>query len=503
MTRRPRRGALAVLAAAVLALTCLPVPAAVSPALADVAPACSRSLNGSTLPAAMQSASSRPVVLVHGWTGKPMTDTAALLKKALGDKISTFMFDYSKWAANWPTNATIAPCLATYIHQVSAAYHKVGGDGGVILVAHSMGGLAIRYASDAAFVTEPITAANAPLVITMDTPHLGSAWGGSFLAEAKQIGDGLFGRSVPNPFGTDGAHCLQPHDNGKALPAQCGGLPPWLAGGTTLDEIAGGITIRRTVLGVHLYDIPTGSDGIVEVASSSGYRTSGPGGAAPAVSSATIGTTLHTQVVDCSVTTGQIQSVLSAPSGVFSSAVEVVGVGALSDYAVLQELQNGITSPAVLLYSAAALPTAGCSHIKITNDKASVNKVVDDIKGFLADHPAHSPIGPFPTTVASAKPGTVCGTVHNSIVNDLVKVTVAAGAVPCALALDIVDTYYNHTPGVPQGSGAFLEFDGWDCSSTSGAVSEQTGHYGTCEVTSQGVAAGRAAGGTKISLDRP
>lgn len=361
-----------------------------SPATAAAGPVCPRSLSGSTPPTEGQSASARPVILVHGWTGDPLTGTAAALQAQLGTSISTFTFSYSKWAADWPTNANIAPCLAQYVAQVSAAYSQAGGDGRVILVAHSMGGLAIRYASSTEYAANPITAAEVPLVITLDTPYLGSPWGATPLSEAKELLGAVLGKSVPNPFGTDGGVCLQPHDNGQQLPVQCGGLPPWLAGGTVLDQLSGDITIQRTLLGVHLYNIDISSDGIVNAASSVGYLTSGPGGSAPVVSSSTTGTTVHSQYVGCMVSTGQIRTALNAIGGVISS----LGVPAeeLSDYAVLQQLQTGQNTLAVMAYSAAALGTAGCSHIHITTDADAIALVAADIRSYLTAHPAQAPV---------------------------------------------------------------------------------------------------------------
>jgi hypothetical protein len=40
--------------------------------------------------------------------------------------------------------------------------------------------------------------------------------------------EAAFHENVPSLLGGDAANCLQPHDNGSALPAQRGGLPPWL-----------------------------------------------------------------------------------------------------------------------------------------------------------------------------------------------------------------------------------------------------------------------------------
>lgn len=408
---RWRRGLTICGVAAVSAGLLLAAGGASKPAAAAASSTCRRSLSGSTSPTAGQQASARPVVLVHGWTGSPLSGTAAALKSRLGGKISTFTFDYSKWAADWPTNANIAPCLAQYVAQVSAAYLHAGGDGKVILVAHSMGGLAIRYASSAQYTSDPITAAEAPLIISLDTPYLGSPWGATLLAYAKELFGAVLGNSVPNPFGTDGSVCLEPHDAGGQLPARCGGLPPWLPGGTTLDQLGGDITIDRTLLGVHLYDVEMSSDGIVNTESSTGYRTSGPGGSAPFVSSATTGTTMHSQYVDCTVTTGQIRNALNVLGGVLSSLG--VPLEELNDYDVLQELQAGQDTPKVMAYSAAALATAGCSHIHITTDAAAMSTVAADISSYLAGHPAPASISSF-LGMWGVHDGTLCiGTLLN------------------------------------------------------------------------------------------
>jgi len=41
---------------------------------------------------------------------------------------------------------------------------------------------------------------------------------------------------------------------------------------------------------------------------------------------------------------------------------------------------------------------------------------------------------------------TDCGTVHDSLVNSMVSVTLGRGSITCATALSIVNTYYNHPP---------------------------------------------------------
>jgi pimeloyl-ACP methyl ester carboxylesterase len=362
------------------ALIAAPANAAASAA------ACTRSLSGSSAPIEGQAASARPVVLVHGWTGAPMTGTATALKQKLGSAINTFTFDYSTWSSDWASNANIAPCLASYVHSVSDAYAKVGGDGRVILVAHSMGGIAIRYASSSAYVVNPITAAQAPLVVTLDTPYLGSPWSGSQITpDLKEALGAVFqGRSTPNPFGTDGGACLHEHQQTTPLPSQCQGLPPYLADGTTLDELAGDITVDRTFLGVDLYSVNLNSDGIVTTTSSTGYRDSGPDNVAPVVSG-NQGTTVHAQPVPCTVTTGQLKSFANTVGGVLTSLVNPITDA--TDAEAFRELNGGHFLPVVAAYDVAALGAASCSHINIPVSADAISQVATDITTYLQAHP--------------------------------------------------------------------------------------------------------------------
>ena len=392
MTRSPmtRRPLLTVLAA-VLAATSAAVVAAAVPAAARSAAArsaaepqsCARTDLRSSTPAAQgQSAGKRPVVFAHGWTGAPLTHTASAVQAQLPGKVSVFTFDYSKWSAYWASDDHIAPCLADYLNQVSAAYTAAGGDGRIIYVAHSMGGIAIRYAMDATKVIAPVTASKVPWIVTVDTPHLGSPWGGLGAAQAKEIFATAVGVDRPNPFGVDGGRCLALHDRGSPLPASCDGLPPWLPGGSSLYQIAASITVRRTLLGVHLYDIPLSSDGIVDESSERGYLTSGPGGHAPVVSSATAGTTVHSQYIDCSVTTGQLGGAINAIGGLSSSAD--LPLAELSDWGAMQNLQAGQHSLLTLTLDAAALFAATCSHIHVMSDPAAVTQIASDVSTVLS-----------------------------------------------------------------------------------------------------------------------
>lgn len=386
-------------ASALLFAALLTVPA--TGAAAVPGPTCPTS-GGPSMPNTKgQSASSPPVVLIHGWTGNPMKATKTALDKKLGSKITTYTFDYHQWGSYWAGDSIVAACLAKYVGQVSTAFRKAGGDGKVILVAHSMGGLAIRYATSATYAAAPITAAEVGVVISLDTPYLGSPWAGQVgdLAHAWEIYHEAVGDYMPDLSDGDAGKCLVEHNKGQALPTACAGLPPWLPSGITLYEIAGDITVKRTLLHVvHLYDVDLRSDGIVSSASSTGYTTSGPGGKAPTITSKA--SAVVPQYVNCTVTTDALRVVLRRPS--FASVLTGLGIATaeeFTDYRVMTDLQNDQETKLTLLYEAAAFIDAPCSHLGITNDPAAIAKVADDISTYLAAHPS----GPACVTAGQAK----------------------------------------------------------------------------------------------------
>lgn len=133
-----------------------------------------------------------PVLLVHGFTEQPTgpngvwTSGTPTMEEAIRDNVPgvTVVTPFSYWSAgqatDWVTDPRIGAALASDIICLADASLAHGGPGKVIIVAHSMGGLAVRCAVNPACVGKGHQAANADqigLVVTLGTPNLGSALG--------------------------------------------------------------------------------------------------------------------------------------------------------------------------------------------------------------------------------------------------------------------------------------------------------------------------------------
>ncbi|MFD4638179.1 alpha/beta fold hydrolase [Lentzea sp. NPDC058436] len=318
-----------------------------------------------------QSATRRPVVLVHGWTGGPMTDTANGLASRLGERVNTYTFDYGRRSLHWASDPQIAECLGRFVDAVSKDHKAAGGDGKVVAVAHSMGGLALRYALQSKGDT-------VPNIITLGTPNLGSPWGATWLADRiHQMKEG--GKDQPPPD-QKAALCLGPHDKGSALPQGCkSDLPPWLPARTAVTQVAGDVTVDRTLFGFKLYSLPLFSDGVVPVPSAHGYYTSGPDGESPAD-----GARLTTVTESCRVDHSLLHT---------KHAIEVPAGMAL-DFVTLQDLRSDTLSPATGWYLILATLAASCSHMNHTGDAATLDRVAAAVSGAVDGLAQPIPVDP-------------------------------------------------------------------------------------------------------------
>lgn len=108
----------------------------------------------------------RPVLLVHGYIGNPSrwTEMKSVLDKI--PDVAAVTFDYSKVNTHWVDDPEIGPRLAQCISHLANSSGRQ-----VAIIAHSMGGLAVREAVN----EKPDLARQIGLVITIATPNLGSS----------------------------------------------------------------------------------------------------------------------------------------------------------------------------------------------------------------------------------------------------------------------------------------------------------------------------------------
>lgn len=163
--------------------------------------------------------SKTPVLLVHGF--HEGTDIWASMTKtiqaAIPDVKVVTPFDYPNTA--WVKDPSVGPKLASTIRCLATNSKNNAGPGKVIIVAHSMGGLAVRCAVDPTCAgTDAVNQQQIGLVITLGTPNTGSplattgnglsttsliaceaivAFGTGFNLPCPDLGGWLFGANSP------------------------------------------------------------------------------------------------------------------------------------------------------------------------------------------------------------------------------------------------------------------------------------------------------------------
>lgn len=261
---------LAVAVASLLSITALALPAdAVQPGA--IRAQCSS--HSASLDTRM---TRRPVVFVHGWTSSAAGSEEAVqaLETRLGGGYRVLAFDYSDVNTVWGAKGDAKACLASYLTRASDSFKAGGGDGKVLAVGHSMGGIVIRAASGvlAGDNKEEILAG----VVTIGTPMQGSHWGGTVYPRLVE-----WGKSVTNdpkmlwlpPETSSAALCLA-----APLPGSCERFP-YLPEGTKYASVASQIIIERRLFGLKSMsaEVPIFGDAIVPVQSATGYLGSSPG----------------------------------------------------------------------------------------------------------------------------------------------------------------------------------------------------------------------------------
>lgn len=241
---------------------------------------------------------STPVLFVHGldsspgiWnmgSGEPITQQVAHLSG-----VTAWTFDYSQVAVQWVTNPQIGPALASTITCLAGLTGKQ-----VIVVGHSMGGLATEYAVSQPGSDGALVASHVAKVITIGTPTkgslsgliaaagavgaetatavLGGAPGTALVAGIEALHSACAGAVINQPQADPcGWFGLDETPAGHALlygSADLAALPPWpaelpvIAMAANINE---GVTVGGQRIGVSLGDI------IVSLGSATAYDTSG------------------------------------------------------------------------------------------------------------------------------------------------------------------------------------------------------------------------------------
>lgn len=256
----------------VTVLLTLLVPATlVSPVQAAQEPTCH-----TTLP---QTLTLRPVVLVHGWNSS-IANEESLGKAVEGQargRYWMYCFDYSALSSHWPLDENIHQALANDIVGLSRAYLRGGGDGKVLAAAHSMGGIALRFAANDAVGSIEVGDVLAG-VVTLGTPHQGSPWGGTKLGRDLEAAvQYLRTTAALPPSDADASACLAVLTRRNS---SCGDVP-YLPAGVPITELGTQIYVTRSLFNVPFVkgasaSVPLFGDGIVPRESSTGYLGSGP-----------------------------------------------------------------------------------------------------------------------------------------------------------------------------------------------------------------------------------
>src|SRR5690606_9630356 len=122
----------------------------------------------------------RPVILTYGGTGDPAAVEA--LAAAIAEQLDTavYFFDHTLVNDVWAGHPALAGCLAAYIDAVTRGLDDP------IVVAVSTGGLAVRYASELVVEGRRIDR-SVQGIVTINTPHLGSPFGGGWSVDAPAL----------------------------------------------------------------------------------------------------------------------------------------------------------------------------------------------------------------------------------------------------------------------------------------------------------------------------
>ncbi|GAA4256909.1 hypothetical protein GCM10022255_071670 [Dactylosporangium darangshiense] len=445
MSRRLGRITRLVVTAALLTAAAVVAPGAAGRAGAE--PACS---THSTDQHAKPRPGTQPAIFVHGWTGNgdgqraTLRDAADKLQARTGNRITPYFFDYGDRATIWAGADDIAGCLARYINAVAEA-----AGGKVLVVAHSMGGIATLYAA-----ARDGAGAHLAGVVTFDTPYLGSPFGDTGVAGFLQ-GLHQHGAGVVPPPGSDAQVCLAPHADGQTLARNCRfDLPPNLPASVPLTEIAGAVTVRRTIGPIHLYDIALGSDGVVPQSSSEGYLGIRDKAGRPT------GVRVTPYDVRCTISSDSLK-VAATAAGWTRNELAGLAAGAAqvyADHAAVDAVLSGSLNAGLAAYLLAATLTAPCSHINIYQQDGGLDAAASALDEYLDGLAGDQTLASLPgvcgtvttvggtTGMVSTFPGHDCGTAL-AIVKDFYAQLRKGGAYPYTQETQCAAEHCTYLPG--------------------------------------------------------
>jgi pimeloyl-ACP methyl ester carboxylesterase len=215
----------------------------------------------------------QPVLLVHGFNSGPQTwqDASRNQLARAGSSTCIDVFDYAEQSSNWVTDLKTGPALATRIGTLAAASKAGGGSGKVIIVAHSMGGLATRCASST--ICNGGQDGIAPLIaelISFGTPNTGSWLVGPGLHDVGRTLGSLFSAACYLSFNGANDICQQIRNLGtsdatrafKPDSKQLQDLPQ-LPSDVPVYALAAQIEIHTSFFGLNEADLGDGGDAIV------------------------------------------------------------------------------------------------------------------------------------------------------------------------------------------------------------------------------------------------
>lgn len=148
------------------------------------------------------------------------------------------------------------------------------------------------------------------------------------------------------------------------------------------------------------------------------------------------------------------------------------------------------TSAATTSESASSTSTARSTSTTSSSSRTSTTSTAST-PATAASQPTGTSTSPASSPSASTSASTVaapvgpqqCGSV-TTVTGTSVRVRIVSGDLTCDAAEQIFRTYYADVPTQGQGSGGFLEVDGWTCLSSTVASSAATGQAGGCSTAS-------------------